>query len=163
MKRIIIGIVAGLVLGATTVAVASIPSADGTFTACVKSDGALRLVDAEAGKTCKTSEQTVTWNQAGPQGPAGGVSGYEIVETSDTAPSGVVEFALSVNCPSGKKALGGGGTAEPDGGVGELVLDRSIPLSGGSGWQIRVRQLDGTGASGFHPVSVFAVCAVVAD
>ena len=68
--------VGGLVLGsvlATGVAWAAIPSTTGAvITACMKrSSGEIRLIDAQAGKKCSNNEQTVTWNQTGPQGPAG--------------------------------------------------------------------------------------------
>jgi hypothetical protein len=54
------------------VALASIPSSDGTIYACVAKDGGLRLIDAEAGQSCdKNKETLLKWNQQGPQGPAG--------------------------------------------------------------------------------------------
>lgn len=43
----------------------------------------------------------------GPQGPAGGLSGYEIVSEDFVVPMGTGK-TLSVQCPQGKKALGGG-------------------------------------------------------
>lgn len=135
MKRTIIGIAAGLVLGATTVAVASIPSADGTITACVKSDGSVRLIDTEAAQNCKANEQPVTWNQTGPQGPAGtngtngtnGIAGYEVVSGTvvivGPRPGGNVSGTIS--CPSGKVALGGGASSD-------VVSDQ--PAADGTGW-----------------------------
>jgi hypothetical protein len=39
-----------------------IPSSDGTITACRNNQsGALRIIDAEAGQTCKASETQLTW------------------------------------------------------------------------------------------------------
>ena len=76
-----IGVTAG-VLAATgvTVAVAQIPSTDGTVTACmIKPGGTIRLIDAEAGATCKKGEQLVSWNSQGQPG-ADGVSGYVSVD-----------------------------------------------------------------------------------
>jgi hypothetical protein len=59
-----------LVLGG--VALAAIPSSDGTIYACVTKDGGLRLIDFEAGQRCdKTKETLLKWNQQGPQGPSG--------------------------------------------------------------------------------------------
>ena len=41
---------------------AMIPSSDGTITACRNNQsGALRIIDAEAGQTCKASETQLTW------------------------------------------------------------------------------------------------------
>jgi hypothetical protein len=56
----------------TGVAVASIPSSTGVITGCYATkDGALRLIDAEAGQPCGNKEQLITWNQMGPAGPQG--------------------------------------------------------------------------------------------
>ena len=42
-----------------------IPSSDGTITACRHNQsGALRIIDAEAGQTCKASETQLTWKDA---------------------------------------------------------------------------------------------------
>lgn len=47
---------------AAGVAYASIPSADNTITACVaKTGGAVRIVDADAGQTCQSTETQVQW------------------------------------------------------------------------------------------------------
>jgi type VI secretion system secreted protein Hcp len=65
--------IAALGVGAA-VGVAAIPSAAGkTFTACVatNNNGAVRIIDAEAGATCGANDQTVTWNQQGPPGATG--------------------------------------------------------------------------------------------
>lgn len=49
---------------------ASIPAADGTITGCYqKNNGQLRVVES-AGQ-CHPSEQAITWQQEGPQGPQG--------------------------------------------------------------------------------------------
>jgi hypothetical protein len=53
-------------------AVASIPASTGVITGCYATkDGALRLIDAEAGQPCDNKEQPITWNQTGPQGATG--------------------------------------------------------------------------------------------
>jgi len=54
--------VAGLVAG-TGAAIAAIPSSTtATYTGCVaKSSGALRVVDAQAGKKCTSKEKTISW------------------------------------------------------------------------------------------------------
>jgi len=59
------------------VAYASVPSqSDGTITGCFsRSGGALRIIDREAGQTCKSGEMQITWNQVGPQGIAGPTGG----------------------------------------------------------------------------------------
>jgi hypothetical protein len=52
----------------------SIPdSTSGVITACVhKKTGVMRVIDAQAGKQCQKKERVITFNQAGPAGPAGG-------------------------------------------------------------------------------------------
>lgn len=72
----IVGLFLALLLGA--VALAAIPGAGGVITGCYDTkSGALRVIDAQAGKACSKSETQLTWNQVGPQGPKGdtGVQG----------------------------------------------------------------------------------------
>lgn len=46
----------------TGIAVAGIPAADGTITACVSSAGAPRIIDTEAGQTCAAGERQINWS-----------------------------------------------------------------------------------------------------
>jgi hypothetical protein len=73
--------------GVASVATGAIPSAsDGTINACYSSDGSLRVIDKEAGRTCNKGWMALSWNQKGvkgdpgPQGPKG--------DTGDTGPQG---------------------------------------------------------------------------
>jgi hypothetical protein len=59
------------------VAIASIPSADGTIHGCYNGQGALRVIDAEGGATCAPGETALNWNQTGPPGPAGPSQAFE--------------------------------------------------------------------------------------
>src|SRR5688500_203018 len=54
-------------------AYAAIPhSSSGVITGCYsKSDGTLRVIDAQSGKSCKGTEKKLAWNQTGPRGPRG--------------------------------------------------------------------------------------------
>ncbi len=67
------GAVAGLLLLALgTNVFASIPDGGAVIHSCyAKSSGQLRVIDTAAHGKCGKSEATLTWNQAGPQGPAG--------------------------------------------------------------------------------------------
>jgi hypothetical protein len=69
------GLIVGLSFSAIVgggVAVASIPnSSTGLITACRNSAGALRVVDAQAGKRCRSTERTVSWNATGRPGARG--------------------------------------------------------------------------------------------
>ena len=54
------------------VAIAGIPSANGTFHGCVDTSGELRVYDAESGaKGCDQGEREIAWNRQGPAGPKG--------------------------------------------------------------------------------------------
>lgn len=203
----------------TGTAVASIPASTGVITGCYATkDGALRLVDAEAGQPCGNKEQPITWNQTGPQGaqgpvgptgpagvigpvgpvgsqgatgpagapgpqgdpgpvgpvgptgrpglqgdpgpagpagaqgasglqgapgPAGvpGLSGYEIVSVDSAFDSSATKL-LSVDCPTGKVALGGGADilpslTDPNHDTAPVVLRSSTPSTGNgipAGW-----------------------------
>jgi hypothetical protein len=99
------------------VAIADIPSTtDGTITACMtKPGGTIRLIDAEAGATCKKGETKVEWNQQGVPGNDGsdGVSGFERVsdiDTQDITGNNTTQVSRVVACPVGKVATGGGGS-----------------------------------------------------
>jgi hypothetical protein len=56
------------------VATGAIPSGDGTINACYSSDGSVRVIDNDAGKTCNKGWAPLSWSQRGvpgPQGPPG--------------------------------------------------------------------------------------------
>ena len=66
---------------------ASIPSGNGTVHACYqKQSGQLRVIDKDAGDTCRSSEAAISFNQKGPTGPTGpkGATG----PAGPTGPSG---------------------------------------------------------------------------
>ncbi|MFI6922377.1 hypothetical protein ACIBIZ_20730 [Nonomuraea spiralis] len=88
-----VGAVAGLIVGGSGVAVAGVVAADGVITACVTSNGTLRVpsttrptanpspsptTQTELAPTgepgpegCAAGERVITWNQQGPAGPTG--------------------------------------------------------------------------------------------
>jgi hypothetical protein len=168
MRKLVIGLVAGLLLGVTTVAVASIPAADGTITGCRNTkNGTLRVIDAEAGQTCGKDEVRLTWNQTGPaglQGPAGpaGVAGYQLVTNSTPVPNAgaAAYWSATALCSPGKKVLGGGGSTQLTG-QNNLFLVRSVPVvvDGQEGWSVTYqRRPDIVGDTS---VDVNAICADV--
>jgi len=110
----VIGAALVLMIGGA-VAYAQIPATDGTITGCVlKSSGQVRIIDT-AKESCRSTETTVPWNQAGQPGTNGtnGVSGYQIVSRSGslTGNSLVGSSGVLLGCPAGKVALGGFGDA----------------------------------------------------
>ena len=60
-----VGVVATMTIAGGGVALASIPSSStAKFTGCVaKQGGALRVIDAQSGKKCKSSEKKITWSK----------------------------------------------------------------------------------------------------
>src|SRR5690349_17556428 len=70
-RRVVLAVV--LVLGVSGgIAWASIPDADGVFTACISNaDGSIRMIDPSAGQSCTGGENRVQWNKKGVEGPKG--------------------------------------------------------------------------------------------
>jgi len=54
----------------TAIAIAAIPGAGGTISACYDSKGAMRVIDAQAGARCTNKETPLTFNATGPTGPS---------------------------------------------------------------------------------------------
>jgi len=61
---IVIGVVAGVAVAGGIVS-ATIPDADGIIHGCVGGGGKLRVLDADAGETCRTGETPLDWTQQG--------------------------------------------------------------------------------------------------
>jgi hypothetical protein len=153
------GLAVGAAVGATGIAYASIPDADGTIHGCVnKGSGILRVIDPSTGATCAASETPLTFNQqgtpglpgpsgpAGPTGPAGatgatgdtgpagtaGVSGYEVVHSIGPRSTDSIQRG-DATCPAGKKVLSGGGYPTFDAGQSpdfyQIAIHASRPLT----------------------------------
>ena len=88
-----------------SLALAAVPSSDGTYTACyLTQDGRVRLIDPAGGESCRKHEKKVTWTQK---------SSLTTVSTQRYVPS-IVALALPVgdpNCPQGGTQLTVDGTA----------------------------------------------------
>jgi len=81
------------------------------------------------------------------------VPGYQVVEDS-FAVANSDGFIATLDCPAGKKVLGGGGTLLD----GSWFMQGSYPKADGSGWRVRYRT---SGATFSAAVTVWAVCASV--
>ncbi len=71
---LVLGMILALVLtlSFSAVAHASVPGPNGIITACYQqSTGALRVIDVQAGGSCRNNELQLTWAQTGPAGPQG--------------------------------------------------------------------------------------------
>ena len=164
--KLAIGVLGAIVLVLGGVAAyAAIPSSTGVFTACMtKSSGTIRLV--EATETCRSSEQKVSWNQAGQPGTPGqdgqdgapgedgqdgapgtngtnGVSGYSMNSRFAIASDhiGLGSYTVSIFCPNARVALGGGGRARLLNGD-RVVIQASHP-QGSFGWDVTFTPLNG--------------------
>ena len=154
----VVGLVVSLAIVVVAAVQAAIPDPSGAIHACYRSNGNLRLVDKS---NCTSGETALTWNQTGPQGPAGapgpqgqpgtpgpaGVAGYEIINTHETLPlNGSIE--VTATCPTGKRVIAGGYVAPS-------VLDTasSSRPEGDSGWRVEFKSNGGMGEA-----SVYAIC-----
>ena len=94
------------------IAYAAIPSSDGTVTACyAKSNGQLRVIDADGGEMCRKSETRLSWNQQEPEGPPGLVGVREAIATTDTifnTHEGVDLKVAAAKCRPHEVVTGGG-------------------------------------------------------
>jgi hypothetical protein len=90
MRRFVFAATAlAVLLGGGAFALASIPDGSGVLHGCYTTkDGSLRLIDTDLGQSCTTKEHSVSWNEAGPPGPAG--------IASTTLPSGATLRGLFV-------------------------------------------------------------------
>jgi hypothetical protein len=125
-KAIIAATLAVVLASVAGIAVASIPDSNGVIHGCrnLKS-GALRVIDSEAGQTCDSkTEAALTWNQTGPQGPAGspGLSNVHVV-IDQLHGSGTVSQTLL--CP------------RQENGQFETALSGNFSMDGRSGYTLR--------------------------
>jgi Collagen triple helix repeat (20 copies) len=109
----VVGLVASLAIAVVTIVQATIPDTSGVIHACYRANGNLRLVDKSS---CTSSETALTWNQAGPQGPAGA-----------TGP---------VGAPGPQGAPGPAGTPGPQGASGPQGQPGTPGPAGVAGYEI---------------------------
>jgi hypothetical protein len=129
-RRAVLVAVAAILVLAGGIAYAAIPGANGTITGCYKANGSLRVIDAEAGQTCTSSEQQLTWNQTGPQGPEGPQG-----PTGPPGPSGALgdlfhsQRADTIDNYAGQDIVLQMGSLP----AGSYSLDLTVAASGGAG------------------------------
>jgi hypothetical protein len=154
---VLVAVAASLVV-AGGVAYASVPSANGTISACKDSKGAIKIIDAEAGQTCSSTQQLLTWKTSG-------VSGYEIVTANSGQALSAPDKSVTAFCPGGKVAVGGGGAAGHVGSGGyitgpatDVALGSSGPQYGGlNGWSASATGI-GPYADASWRLQAYAVC-----
>ena len=168
MKRLhVLFAAAALLIVAAGAGYAAIPASNGTISACKDNKGALRVIDAEAGQTCNTNQQLLTWNQHGPAATAG----REIVSAENLQQDGAAFKNAQAVCPSGKLAVGGGAQAYAVNADGSQALPHGIALQGSapiseangvSGWFAYARVIDPTTAEAAWRLTVHAICVTAA-
>jgi hypothetical protein len=89
-----------------------------------------------------------------PTAPAG-VAGLEVLSTATALDSSSPKSAV-VNCPAGKKILGGGARATGGGAV-EVAVSEAFPSSA-TQWTTLAREVNATGAS--WTLTAYAFCAL---
>jgi hypothetical protein len=103
-----------LALGTVGIGYAAIPGSGGVISGCRDvNTGVLRVIDAEAGETCRGREAALTWNQTGPPGPPG-------ADGSDGAPGTAAAYAR----------IGSDGTVNADFASGISSANVSHPAPG---------------------------------
>jgi hypothetical protein len=102
---------AGVVTGAATVVVARAQQAATTqLHACVnQNSGDVKFVSEDT--QCHANATKVSWNVTGPPGPPG-VSGYEVLERTLSVTAEFSGVFGGLQCPAGKRPLGGGASID---------------------------------------------------
>lgn len=90
---------------------------------------------------------------AGAAGPPG-ISGYQVVQGANPV-TGTLFHSNTIDCPAGKKVLGGGGFVNGVNGAGPHLV-ASTPKADGSGWIVT-----STKSAGSLAVVGYAICANV--
>jgi hypothetical protein len=94
---------------------------------------------------------------AGPQGPPG-MSGLQQISSTGVSNS-IGSKSFQVDCPSGKRAVGGGGTLI--GATTNTFLSTSRPSDAGTGW-VAAGSESSAGNAGNWAVQAWVVCATLA-
>ena len=170
MKKIIAAFAMLLIVGWGT-ALAAIPDSSGVITGCYGKQGALRLINTEAGQFCANNETRIQWNQegpigaTGPQGEAGPAGSQETVRRDSTfqvTTDRIQTQVLGQQMCEPSEVVVGGGFAIRDSNGPEFAVsnffvmtDRPVTIGGLDGWEIGV-------VFNFLPrpmnVHVYAIC-----
>lgn len=152
LRRLLIGLTVAIALALVAgVAWATIPSKDGTITACFGDrTGLVRIIDSDSGK-CLRGETPISWNKTGPPGPP--------ATTTYTIRSGQSKqgYAAQAFCLPGEKVTGGGALVLSD----SEALNQNHPIADASGLIASGSDAIGWQAAATHwaPVQVYVVCA----
>jgi hypothetical protein len=156
-----------LAVAGVGVASGAIPSSsDGVIHGCYQkpgllaNPGAVRVIDAEAGQTCRSNETAFQWNSKGPkgdpgpQGPSGVLSGRVVVKNEVTVTGTEQTGNVSVQCPLGKVVLTGGADVANSPAFARLTESKPTPTQ--DGWSAQAIEVNLT--AGLWTLEVTAVC-----
>jgi hypothetical protein len=153
-------------LAARSPAIAPTPDPEIIYACYVPASGTVYRIKTPGGpQACHDSHTEFSWNAEGPQGPAGpegpagpaGISGYQIVEEEWSQFPHTVVFN-DINCPVGKKVLGGGfsGALLVGPSTVEWNIRHSRPSADGTAWTVAIQNTINSVTATFKG---FAVCA----
>ena len=130
---VVLGLAGVLVVGG--VAGAAIPdSDDDEIHACYqKNQGQLRVIDAEEGAECRSSEDPLVWNQTGPQGepgPRGPSDAFSRFHDAEEPVPDSLDTMLELEVPDGRFAVTGTIITRNAGGANALVTCQTLLPSG---------------------------------
>lgn len=123
-----------LVVALGGVAYATIPDGNGVIHGCYDRSGSLKLIDTGAGQSCPKGYTALSWNQSGPQGPAGANGVTHVVVRASAAIILLANtgFDVTANCNPGEIATGGGEHSLGQGNPGLVSIFRSQPTLNGA-------------------------------
>jgi hypothetical protein len=153
-------------MAVASIAWATIPGGDGVIQGCYSNrNGALRVIDADAGATCGKTETAIEWSQQGPPGLPGeqGPQGVPGIAEIRTVISPTVEVpaggraGVSADCNGLDEAAIGGGFEETSG--AELSWAYSGPWPRGASPPLSWRVIAENPTLNTEAFEAHAVCA----
>lgn len=163
--------VVGVIVGSS--ALAAIPDAGGVIHGCYNParQGSVRVIDTDAGQTCKATERTLNWNEQGPPGLTGpGFSGTYNVTTQINIAPGPVPTAVSARCNPGDLLLDSFYSTSPfpaPADMSQVITTWSVWGEGAAyvstedSWEYQVIVRSEPGTADAFTLTVRAVCAAV--
>jgi glycine rich protein len=151
-SRLAVGVVTCVatvfVVGAAAFAI--IPDSNGVIHSCRNKDtGVLRVINWPA-QRCRSWEVPLNWNQSGPQGQSGGLSGVAEFQTTQTwtAPIGTSRVMVEAWGGGGGGGTYAGSTCSGGGGGAGAYVRTVVPVTPGETYQLTVGVGGAIGAGG---------------